>query len=616
MRKMLYPLLVILCMFSCKDDQIAPHPPSSQETSSAEGNSQWWQEARFGLFIHYGVYSVLEGEYIGPDIYGNNIHFETLSSNNTPDATKTGNGAGAEWIMKEALIPRESYKSYASGFTASNFDPQYIVSLAKNAGMRYVILTSKHHEGFCLWNSNTTDWDITCTPAGTKWNNDLIAPLAKATRDAGLKFGIYFSQFRDWMYDGAPETIPEMVEGGAYTLEQQEAFMENYTYPMIEELVGRYKPDIFWWDGPYNGNAEFARRCNEIIQSQGYNILQNDRLSPQIGYNGDFETPEQSLNEELVKENSELCMTINGTWGYSKFDNSWKESNFVLYTLLRVQKLGSNLLLNIGPKADGSIPAESVKVLEDLADWMIANDVSAHGTIKSPFSYNLPYGPTTYRILNGRPHLYYHIFYWDDKGEIWIPGVMNPADEITVSFLSAPGARPKVESINGIGLRISDLPQSAPHELCSTLDIAFSSSPVLDEGFRFINGTLYLDALAAKFTGNYFINDWENRPALCWYSGRAIKYKVVIPKNGEYAISSELAAFFNGTITFRFVKVSGDTKTFTLTGNNKVTPSGHANFEWQDMGKLYLEKGTYELTIESKQQDSWLKLRQFRLLAL
>ena len=182
--------------------------------------------------------------------------------------------------------------------------------------------------------------------------------------------------------------------------------------------------------------------------------------------------------------------------------------------------------------------------------------------------------------------------------------------------MSAPGARPKVESINGRGLRISDLPQSAPHELCSTLDIAFSSSPVLDEGFRFINGTLYLDALAAKFTGNYFINDWENRPALCWYSGRAIKYKVVIPKNGEYAISSELAAFFNGTITFRFVKVSGDTKTFTLTGNNKVTPSGHANFEWQDMGKLYLEKGTYELTIESKQQDSWLKLRQFRLLAL
>ena len=601
MKSKLYLILLsFLCLYSCKDDELSTNPSSPEGNNTTQSDSDWWQEARFGLFIHYGIYSVLGGEYIGNDIYGNYEHFETLSQTNTPDATKKGAGAGAEWIMKEALIPKETYKGFATEFMANNFDPQYIVSLAKNAGMRYVVLTSKHHDSFCLWNSSASDWNITKSPAGSRWNNDLIMPVANAARAAGLRFGIYFSQFRDWMLEGAPEPVAEMVEGGSYTLEQQEAYMKNYTYPMITELLENYKPDIFWWDGPNNNNAEFARRCDEIIRSQGYNIIQNDRLAPGIGYGGDFETPEQTINEELVKENSELCMTLNGTWGYSKFDLDWKESPYVLYTLLKAQKLGCNLLLNVGPKGDGSIPAETVEVLEDLAGWMKYNDESAHGTVKSPFSYNLPYGPTTFRKLNGRQNMYYHIFYWDKNGELWIPGIMNQENEVEVSFPSAPNIKPAVESISGIGLRITGLPQTAPHKMCSTLKVSFLSEPVLDEGARFINGTLYLDALAAKTTGSYLINEWEEKPALCWYSGRAIKYKVVIPKNGEYEISSELAAFFNGTITFRFVKVSGDTKTFTLTGNNKVTPSGHANFEWQDMGKLYLEKGTYELTIESK----------------
>lgn len=612
---MLNSLLLTLCLVACADDGIISSTPS-HEIDSNTSNITWWQEARFGLFIHYGVYSALAGEYIGPDIYGNNINFQTLSSNNTPEATKLGGGAGAEWIMKEALIPRDIYKSYATGFTASDFDPEYIATLAKNAGMGYIVLTSKHHEGFCLWDSKTTDWDIVNTPAGDKWNNDLIAPMAKATRDAGLKFGLYFSQFRDWMYDGAPETIPEMVEGGSYSLEQQKAYMQNYTYPMIEELLEQYKPSIFWWDGSYNGNKEFASRCDSIVRSKSFNILQNDRLSPQIGYKGDFETPEQSINEDLVKENSELCMTINGTWGYSKFDTSWKESAFVLYTLLRVQKLGCNLLLNIGPKADGSIPAESVKVLEDLAYWMNDNSVSAHRTIKSPFCYNLPYGPSTYRKLNGKTHLYYHVFYWDKSGELWIPGIMNPDNDIDASLLSAQDIKLRVESIEGFGLKISGLPESAPNKLCSTIDIAFSSCPVLEEGFRFIDDTLYLDALAAKFTGNYYIGDWENKPALFWYSGRPVKYKLVIPENGRYGIAAELAAFFNGSVSFRFDKITGEIESHVLTGYNSVTPNGHANFEWQDMGEIYLSAGTYEVTIESKQQDSWLKLRQFRITAL
>lgn len=617
MRKLFYLSLLMLCMISCKDSELSIDSEQlPKEEMTNKGNIDWWTDARFGIIIHYGVYSGLAGEYIGPDIYGNNIHFETLSLNNTPDATKLGKGDGAEWIMREALIPKDIYKDCASKLTATNFNPQYIVSLAKNAGVRYIIITSKHHEGFCLWESEASDWNVSKSPAGAKWNNDLIMPVASAARAAGLKFGVYFSQFRDWMHVGAVEPIAEMVEGGSYSAEQQVAYMENYIYPMVTELVDRYKPDIFWWDGPNNSNEEFAYRCEKIISSQKYNIIQSNRLAPGIGYSGDFETPEQSLNEELVKENSELCITLNGTWGYSKFDSSWKDAFFVLYTLLRAQKLGCNMLLNIGPKPDGSLPDESVKVLEGMADWMKYNEESAHGTKKSPFIYNMPFGPTTFRETDGKKNLYYHVFYWDKSGELWIPGIMNPSSEVKVSFLSAPNLKPEVEHVDGIGLKVTGLPQTAPHKLCSTLKIEFLSEPLFDEGHRFINHSLFLNIMAAKLTGICSIIDGETIPVLCWYNGIPIKYKLVIPEDGEYEISSELASFFNGTITFSFKETSNNSKTFTLIGNNSVTPSGHANFEWQDMGKLYIEKGTYELTIESKQQDSWLKLRQFRIKAL
>lgn len=619
-----HPLLRILCPTltalaltlgtpSCSDEPIGqsttvcppPEPPTPAE------RMDWWKEARFGLFIHYGVYSALAGEYIGPDIYGENEHFQSYGNQNTPDATRIGNGVGAEWIMSEALIPKANYRTYASGFTASRFNPQAIVELAQKAGMRYLILTSKHHEGFCLWDSPTTDWDIAATPAGKQWNNDLIAPLAQAARNEGMKFGLYFSEFRDWMHPGAPLPILQLTDsgGGGYNLSEQRQYMEQYAYPMIQELLERYAPDVIWWDGAYD-NAEFAAHCDSLVRSYSATVLQNDRLSPATGFGGDFATPEQSMSEEGVAENSELCMTLNESWGYNQFDTNWKHPAYVLYSLLRAEKLGCNLLLNIGPEADGSIPIGSLHILEALAGWMDDNEKSAHGTTKSPFSYNLPYGPTTYRQLGGHPHLYYHTFLWDGSGTLWIPGVMNAAHEVKVSLPSAPASHLSVESHEGIGLRVSGLPHAAPDSLCNTLDIEFLDTPTLDEGIRFIGDTAYLDALAAKIS-NISIGDWEkHRPALLWFGGIPIKYKLVVPAEGDYAISAELAAYFNGTITFQF------NDSTTLVGHNSATPGGHARFEWQDMGILHLLPGTYELTISSRQTNSWLRLRRFRLVRL
>lgn len=602
-------IVSVFFLFSCSDVITDyPRPPGGNEEPEPEVTKMtWWNDARFGMFIHYGVYAGLQGEYIGKDVTGKSIHFQTVGNNNTKnDTIKYGSGAGAEWIFYEASIPREEYRKYAPLFTADKYDPKAIVNLAKRVGMKYIVLTAKHHDGFCLWESGATEWNISKTPAGEKWNNDLIAPLAAAAREAGLKFGLYFSHARDWMHEGALGPIPELGKG-SYSYAENQKYMTDYTYPMISELLSRYQPDIFWWDSPEcNPYEEFALRCSSMVDNYNPEIIQNDRVSTLSAYQGDHSTPEQSIREDKVDGDTELCMTMNSTWGYSEFDDRWKVPQNILYSLLRTNKMGGNLLLNIGPKADGSIPKKSIEYLEKVGEWMDENETGVHGTRRSPFQYNMPYGPTTWRKIDGVNHLFYHVFYWDGSGELWIPGVMNTVDEVTVSIPSAPQLDFYVESVNGIGLRVSGLPQQAPSDLCTMLDIQFNVEPEFEEGIREINGTIHLDALATRLSGGE-ISDWDKRPCYNWYTGSLLDYKLVVVRGGTYNISAQLAAFFTGILTFEFSDGS------TLQGRNTVTPSGHANFEWQDMGDIYLEPGVYTLVVTSLQANSWLKLREIRL---
>ena len=407
--------LCIICN-GCKTEE--PYKQSEGgKVIKREVDMSWWNDARYGMFIHYGIYSVLGGEYIGKNVEGMPIHFQSVGRNNSQsDSVKIGAGAGAEWILYEASIPRESYRKYASSFTAEKYDPQAIVDLALSAGMKYIIITTKHHDGFCLWDSDVTDWDISHTPAGIRWNHDLIAPLAEATRNAGLKFGIYFSHTRDWMYPGGIGPIPEL-QMKEYSYIENQSYMETYTYPMVTELLNRYHPDIFWWDSN-NPYEEFAIRCNSLVINSSPTIIQNNRISTLPLYQGDFATPEQAMDENEEYENMELCMTMNDSWGYNQFDNGWKRPEYILWCLLRANKLGGNLLLNVGPRSDGTIPEECQTTLKIVGQWININSDGIYETQKSPLRFNLPYGPATWRKKNGIQHLYYHIFYWDGSGEL------------------------------------------------------------------------------------------------------------------------------------------------------------------------------------------------------
>ena len=592
---------------SCKDPIIEniPIPPNNEDSIPVKvSKMDWWNDARYGMFIHYGIYSVLGGEYIGKNIDGISIHFQSAGNNNSNiDTLKLGMGAGAEWILYEASIPREAYRKYASCFTAKKYDPQAIVNLAQKAGMKYIIITTKHHDGFCLWNSSATEWNISQTPAGTLWNYDLIEPLARAARDAGLKFGIYFSHTSDWMHSGGLGPIPEL-NMKKYSYAENQLYMETYTYPMIIDLLQRYHPDIFWWDSE-NPYEEFAIRCNALITNSSTSIIQNNRLSTLSAYQGDFATPEQAMDENTEYENMELCMTVNSSWGYNKFDSGWKRPEYILWCLLRANKLGGNLLLNIGPDGEGLIPNECQHILETVGQWIRTNSDGVYETRKSPFSFNLPYGPTTWKEKNNSQQLYYHIFYWDGSGEVWLPGIMNSADEVEISFLANPSLPFKVESVEGIGLRLTGLPSNKPSELCTSMKIKFKKEPKLIEGAREINKAIRLDALGAQI-GNVRMDDFDSKPCINWYNGRQIKYKILITHSGLYKISALLAGEYPGTITFDF---GNGTK---VNGNNQAT-RGYANFEWQHMGNIYLEPGEYQLMISNKQTNSWLKIREFKL---
>ena len=338
-------LLIILT--SClKEDSIdKPEPP--EPTSKMD----WWDEAKFGMFIHFGVYSVPAGEFAGTDHDG--VVYPT-------DSPKLSGGVGAEWIMYTAKIPRETYKLYAKDFTCHNFNANQIADLAKSCGMNYLVITLKHHDGFVMYPTKLTDWNI--SNSGAK-GLDVIKEMQEACLNRGLKFGVYFSQNIDWMTNESYGYVPEIK--GRYKEHKQ---YDDYTENLIREFVTRYPSvDLIWWDGYLeNTNTNSANRFLQAAESIRPDIIFNDRLYSK--HEGDYITPEMSLNLSIQKfKRFELCTSINEkSWGYSKSknQNSYMTKEEIIIDLLRCIQYGGNFLLNIGPKNDGSIPVQQSEPLE------------------------------------------------------------------------------------------------------------------------------------------------------------------------------------------------------------------------------------------------------------
>jgi alpha-L-fucosidase len=359
------------------------YPQTNQE------KMEWWKEAKFGMFIHWGVYSVPAGIYHRKEV----------------------NGIG-EWIMNHGKIPVVEYKAFAKQFNPIKYDPEAWVTMAKDAGMKYLIITSKHHDGFALFDSKVTNWDMV---DATLYGKDLLKPLAEACHKEGIRLGFYYSQAQDWNHPGGAAYYGHWDKAQDGSMDE---YIKNIAVPQVKEILTNYGDvDILWWDTPTDMTKERADLFLPIIEKHP-NLITNNRLGG--GFQGDTETPEQFVpTTGFPGRNWETCMTMNDTWGYKSNDHNWKSTETIIHTLIDIVSKGGNYLLNVGPTSEGLIPQPSIERLKEVGHWMKIYGEAIYGTTASPFQY-LSWGCCTQKGNK----LYLHVFNWPKNGELSVP-VLN-----------------------------------------------------------------------------------------------------------------------------------------------------------------------------------------------
>jgi len=492
---------------------------------------RWFDEGRFGMFIHWGVYAVPAGEWQGKPVVG------------------TG-----EWIMKKGKIPVADYKGFAKDFTAAKYDPSAWAKLAKEAGMKYVVITAKHHDGFALYDSAVTGWDA-ADAAGAK--RDLLKPLAEAVRAEGLKFGLYYSQAQDWNHPGGAKSGGpgwDPAQDGDY-----DKYLAGIALPQVKEIVGRYQPSILWWDTPTDMTSERVKPFADFMATHP-EIINNNRLGK--GFAGDTKTPEQHIPPRgYPGERFEVCMTMNDTWGFSKHDRNWKSVRQLLRNLSDIASKGGNFLLNVGPTAVGEIPPESVERLQAIGHWMDLNGEAIYATQAGPFPRRLPWGRVTQkRGASGATTLYLHVWEWPEDGKILLPTVK----ETPSGGRLLAGGKPVAWKPTDDGL-VVELPGAAPDPDVSVVRLDFPGAiTVTQEPFiapdaagRITFGPLDADAhghwdgnIQVRGTGkDAYLTDWTNPK---WW----LEYQIKTPKAQKWKVSAEVAAPEPAKLTLEVKKTS------------------------------------------------------------
>jgi len=408
----------------------------------------WWREARFGLFIHWGLYSIPAGEWNGRTDH-------------------------AEWILHTAQIPREQYDALRARFNPVKFNADAWAQLARDAGMKYIVITSKHHDGFCLFDSTYTHHDVMATP----FQRDILRELSSACAANGLRIGWYHS-IMDWHQ---PDYLPRRdwearsAEGADFN-----RYVAHLRHQVTELLTNYGDVGVMWFDGEWEDTWTHAlgRPLYDLCRELQPNVIVNNRvdkgrqgmagLTAEGDFAGDFGTPEQEIPVSgLPGVDWESCITMNDHWGFNRADHHWKSSRDLIRMLVDVASKGGNLLLNVGPTAGGEFPPECVERLREIGAWMKVNGESIHGTSASPLP-PLPWGRcTTKKLEGGTTRLYLHVFDWPKDGQLIVPG-LDADPTARAALLAQPGLPLRLELIQGTSASIS-VPASPLDEACTVV---------------------------------------------------------------------------------------------------------------------------------------------------
>ncbi len=498
-------LALALSRFAAAQPSQPPLPPDQRTV--------WWQDAKFGMFIHWGAYAV-----IGRD----------------------------EWARNIFHIPEPEYEEYARQLNPVNFDPFAWVDLAQSAGVRYMVITSKHHEGFSMFRSDVSDYGIKMTP----YAGDPLKMLSEAARARRMPLGFYYS-IMDWHHpDYRPKRDWESdhpKEGG-----DMPRYL-NFMRSQLRELLSRYGDvAVLWFDGEWEHTPEEidADGVYSMIREMQPNTLINDRLfNRKTGSRGDFGTPEQFVPATGITDANgkpalwESCVTINtSSWGYNRYETQFKTNRDLIRMLIDVVSKGGNLLLNIGPRPDGTIQPEFVSRLQAMGAWMKVNSDSIYATRASPFS-TLPFFG---RATQKGDTLYLHVFQWPRDGQLRVPALQNKV--LSAHLLAVPGA--PIAIARDKGDVVLTLPQAAPDEAASVIALELDGPPRAGE-FRFhpdAGGMLTLGAESAKIEtqfeqrakldnalGHVFLTQWSKPQDIPYWD-------IELPRAGKYQVAISYAA--------------------------------------------------------------------------
>lgn len=363
MKKLLIILVALLSNVFILAGQATPSKEYMDSYQQIINRTQWWREARFGMFIHFGAYAV------------------------------AGRG---EWVKSNDRLTTEQYQKYIDAFNPSDFDAKAWAKTAKAAGMKYAVLTAKHHDGFCMFDSKLTDYKLSTRFGG----RDLVREFLDAFRAEGLKVGLYYSVI-DWHH-------PDYPNVGNHPQRDDKEYAKRtfnwdnylkYMHGQVEELVKNYgKIDIMWFDysfDEYNGEKWKAKELVEMVRKYQPGIILDNRLETNNGSSpeermirnyGDFETPEQGIPDVAIMDAYgnlipwETCLTLNGNWGYSETDKNWKSPELLIHCLVNCVSKNGNMLLNVGPDPKGNIPEPSVNILTEMGKWLKKNSESIYGS--------------------------------------------------------------------------------------------------------------------------------------------------------------------------------------------------------------------------------------------
>jgi alpha-L-fucosidase len=396
-----------LCLFVCLTIII----PAAAAESPAERDArmQWWRDARFGMFIHWGLYAIPAGTWEGKSV-----------------------GGIGEWIMDGANIPVEKYEQLARQFNPVKYDAAEWVRIAKDAGARYIVITSKHHDGFSLFDSAAAKYDVV---DATPYGKCLLKPLSEECRKQGLKFCVYYS-IMDWHHPAQYRGSREHYNPTKVHPERKREYVD-YMKAQLKELLNDCDPAVLWFDGEWLDwwTEEDAQEIYAFLRDLKPEIIINNRIGKgrqgmdgmnkgDQKYSGDFGTPEQQIPATGIPGvDWESCMTMNDTWGFRRDDQNWKSAETLIRNIIDIASKGGNYLLNVGPTAEGQIPQPSVERLQAIGGWMKKNGESIYATQASPFAAT-PWGRCTRKTLaDGTTRLYLHVFDWPRDGKLTIPDV-------------------------------------------------------------------------------------------------------------------------------------------------------------------------------------------------